>query len=98
MAAAIGQQFASSGKPAVDAVARQREAAHPPVLAPAACECCGGATGPDDFWVFSWAYYVSRLGLLSALSLLAGKGFLRSREVRHATFHWLCRKCGGAVR
>ena len=92
------QQYVSSGHANLDAIADRRREEYPPVLSPAPCHGCAGPTGPGDFRVARWAYYFSKLPLLTVLSGLGGKGFVATAAVPHATYHWLCTSCSGRAR
>jgi hypothetical protein len=92
------EQYVASGKPAYDALAAERRDAYPAVLTPSPCHCCSKPTTSHDFWVCRWVYYFSKLGLLSLLSTLAGKVFVSTAKVPHATYHWLCADCARAAK
>ena len=94
----LQERPASAGDARIDALAREREAAYPPVLRPRPCDGCGGATGPKDFALCSWAYYFSKLRPLSVAASLTGKVMTFTRVVRHATYHWFCPGCAKKVR
>src|SRR5687768_1986736 len=98
MGSMVETRAVSAGDARVDAMARQREAAHAPALQARACDGCGGATGEKDFTVCSWSYYFSKLGALSVLAALLGKVLVLTRVVRHATHHWICPACANRVR